>query len=566
MCRKFTIFARIFTYMHMRKYILFLLITLGLTFQGFAQTTKDNKSDSRLDAQQYLEIMGAAINTLQRHYVDSIDWAKVMTAGIDAMLETLDPYTEFYREEDTEEFKTMTTGEYAGIGALIQQNGDTVIIANPYEGKPAQLAGIKPGDAILKIDGESMLKKTTSQVSEKLRGQSGSEFQLTVLRPFESEPRTVSITRKKIVMSVVPYAGWLNDSIAYIALSQFTDKAAIEVQDALLGFKADSEKATANGQHKSLRGLVFDLRDNPGGLLEEAVKIVGMFVRKGSVVVTQKAKLSEWDSTNRTSTQPIDTTLHIAVMIDRGSASASEIVTGALQDMDRAVVVGERSFGKGLVQNSRPLPYNTLMKFTSAKYYTPSGRCVQAIDYSHRNPDGSVGRIPDSLTHVFHTMVGRPVRDGGGITPDIQLPVDTASNLEYYLVAENLLFKYATYFAHKNESLRDLTDEDYADFKSYVMANRKDTVLKALKIDLSHDMDSLRTKVQNRLLSEVAMRYQFEHGQNRVTVENDVWTKKAVEILQDEAEYNKILAAPVEEKKSAAKKSKAVKSDAKKKK
>lgn len=522
--------------MHMRKYILTILLALIVCVQGIAQTQKKRKSDPRLDAQQYLEIMGSAINTLQRHFVDSIDWAKVMTAGIDAMLGSLDPYTEFYTEDDTEDFKTMTTGEYAGIGAVIQQNGDTVMISDPQEGRPAQIAGLRPGDAILKVNGEDMIKKTTAQVSDKLRGQANTDITIEVLRPYETEPRTFTFKRSKIVTDVVTYSGWLNDSIGFIALNQFTDKAAQDVQTAMLGFKEDSK----DGKH-NLSGVVLDLRSNPGGLLDEAVKIVSLFVPKGTTVVSTRAKLGEWESTTRTSTQPLDTLVKLAVLIDRNSASASEIVSGALQDMDRAVIMGERSYGKGLVQNTRPLPYNTIMKFTSAKYYTPSGRCVQAIDYAHRNEDGSVGRIPDSLTHVFRTAAGREVRDGGGIKPDIVKSPVMASNLEYYLVLQNEIFKYATYFRHMNEENRDLTDADYEVFKKQVESHKVDSLLKPLQIDLLHDLDSLRTPVENRLKAEIALRYGFQKAQMKVNVETDPLVQDAMAVLGDDKRYREIL-------------------------
>ena len=522
----------------MRKLFFILTLSVACIGQGLAQTSeKKQKTDTRLDAQQYLEIMGAAINTLQRHFVDSIDWAKVMTASIDAMLGSLDPYTEFYTEEDTEDFKTMTTGEYAGIGAVIQQNGDTVIVSDPQEGRPAQMAGLRAGDAILKVNGESMIKKTTQEVSEKLRGQANTDITVEVLRPYETEPRTFSFKRSKIVTDVVPYYGWLNDSIGYILLNQFTDKAAQDVQTALINFKE------AQDGH-NLKGVVLDLRDNPGGLLEEAAKIVSLFVPKGSTVVSTRAKLTEWESTTRTSTQPLDTLVKIAVLINRNSASASEIVSGAIQDMDRGVIMGERSYGKGLVQNTRPLPYNTLMKFTSAKYYTPSGRCVQAIDYSHRNEDGSVGRIPDSLTHVFHTAIGREVRDGGGIKPDIEKPAELLSNLEYFLILENLTFKYATYFRHVNSENRELIDNDYEDFKKMVEANKRDTIVKALKLDLMHDLDSLKVPVMNRLKADIALRYGYQKAQYKVNVENDKLVRDAVELLADDKRYRSILSVP----------------------
>ena len=550
----------------MRKLFFILTLSVACIGQGLAQTSEQKrKTDTRLDAQQYLEIMGAAINTLQRHFVDSIDWAKVMTASIDAMLGTLDPYTEFYTEEDTEDFKTMTTGEYAGIGAVIQQNGDTVIVSDPQEGRPAQMAGLRAGDAILKVNGESMIKKTTQEVSEKLRGQANTDITVEVLRPYETEPRTFSFKRSKIVTDVVPYYGWLNDSIGYILLNQFTDKAAQDVQTALLSFKDVQDG-------HSLKGVVLDLRDNPGGLLEEAAKIVSLFVPKGSTVVSTRAKLTEWESTTRTSTQPLDTLVKIAVLINRNSASASEIVSGAIQDMDRGVIMGERSYGKGLVQNTRPLPYNTLMKFTSAKYYTPSGRCVQAIDYSHRNEDGSVGRIPDSLTHVFHTAIGREVRDGGGIKPDIEKPAELLSNLEYFLILENLTFKYATYFRHVNSENRELTDNDYEDFKKMVEANKRDTIVKALKLDLMHDLDSLKVPVMNRLKADIALRYGYQKAQYKVNVENDKLVRDAVELLADDKRYRSILSTPATLKNNQTKKAdkkkamKAIEKEVKKKK
>ena len=550
----------------MRKLFFILILSVACIGQGLAQTSEQKrKTDTRLDAQQYLEIMGAAINTLQRHFVDSIDWAKVMTASIDAMLGTLDPYTEFYTEEDTEDFKTMTTGEYAGIGAVIQQNGDTVIVSDPQEGRPAQMAGLRAGDAILKVNGESMIKKTTQEVSEKLRGQANTDITVEVLRPYETEPRTFSFKRSKIVTDVVPYYGWLNDSIGYILLNQFTDKAAQDVQTALLSFKDVQDG-------HSLKGVVLDLRDNPGGLLEEAAKIVSLFVPKGSTVVSTRAKLTEWESTTRTSTQPLDTLVKIAVLINRNSASASEIVSGAIQDMDRGVIMGERSYGKGLVQNTRPLPYNTLMKFTSAKYYTPSGRCVQAIDYSHRNEDGSVGRIPDSLTHVFHTAIGREVRDGGGIKPDIEKPAELLSNLEYFLILENLTFKYATYFRHVNSENRELTDNDYEDFKKMVEANKRDTIVKALKLDLMHDLDSLKVPVMNRLKADIALRYGYQKAQYKVNVENDKLVRDAVELLADDKRYRSILSTPATLKNNQTKKAdkkkamKAIEKEVKKKK
>lgn len=524
---------------------LIISLTLSLTCatQATAQqaaTKKDKKgSDLHLDIQQYIEILGSAITTLQGQYVDTIDWNKALVAGIDAMLAELDPYCEFYTEEDQGDFKTMTTGEYGGIGALIQQRGDTVVIANPYEGRPAQEAGVRVGDRIISIDGESMLKKTTSQVSEKLRGQAGTDFKLKVLRPFENEPREFDIHRRKIVMDAVPYYGWLNDSVAYLFLSSFTDKAALDVQNALV----DLRHQTGDDGEPRLKGLVFDLRQNGGGLLEEAVKIVGMFVPKGSPVVETKARRPEWNSSYRTNTVPIEPDLPLVCLVDRNTASASEILSGSLQDLDRAVVMGERSFGKGLVQSTRQLPYNTLCKFTTAKYYIPSGRCIQAIQYG----TGEQEQIPDSLTHVFYTANGREVRDGRGIKPDMEQKPQTMSNLAFYLDREYLIFDYATRYRSTHDSIaqpRDfsLTDEEYADFCQRALDQKKDSILTVLRVfDMKHDLDSLSEEVRSMLESEIALRYYYQRGQSEHALLSDQLVKNAALLVADDRRYCDIL-------------------------
>lgn len=527
---------------------LIVILTLSLTcsVQAMAQSTSNKKkvSDRHFDAQQYMEILGSAITTLQGQYVDTIDWSRVLTAGIDAMLRELDPYTEFYSEEDQDEFKTMTTGEYGGVGALIQQRGDTVFIANPYVDRPAQQAGARVGDGILSIDGESMVKKTVNDVSDKLRGQAGTTFTVRVKRPFVDEPIDLKITRRKIVLDAVPYSGWLNDSIAYINLSQFTDKAAQDVQTALEEFKATGK----------LKGLVFDLRGNGGGLLDEAVKLVGMFVPKGSLVVETKAKRPEWNISYRTNTHPIEPDLRLVCLVDRNSASASEILSGALQDMDRSVIMGERSFGKGLVQSTRGLPFNTLMKFTSAKYYIPSGRCIQAIKYG---TDGQAVQIADSLTNVFHTANGREVRDGRGIKPDVEKKPKVMSNLAYFLDREYITADYANRYRHEHEAIPavadfHLSDAEYADFCEQALKHKNDSVLtKLLKVtDMAHELDSLKDEVREDIESEIALRYYYQRGQNERLVMGDKVISAAAELVADVAKYNAILnpAAPASNK------------------
>ena len=519
--------------------IIYLILSLACPAQGMAQSpdTKGKKKveDLHLDVQQYMEILGTAITTLQGQYVDTIDWGKALATGVKAMLTELDPYCEFYSEDDQSDFRTMTTGEYGGIGAIIQQHGDTVVVADPYEGKPAQQAGVRVGDAIVSIDGESMIKKSTSEVSEKLRGQAGTQFTLRVKRPYVAEPIDFQITRRKIVLDAVPYYGWLNDSIAYLFLSQFTDKAAQDVQDALVKLRAD--------QSHTLRGLVFDLRQNGGGLLEEAVKIVGMFVPKGSPVVETKAKRPEWNSSYRTNTVPIEPTLPLVCLIDRGTASAAEILSGSLQDLDRAVVMGERSFGKGLVQSTRQMPYNTLMKFTTAKYYIPSGRCIQAINYKL----GEAEQIPDSLTHAFSTANGREVRDGRGIKPDVEQKPQQMSGLAFYLEREYLTFDYATRYRHEHESIAPvsefkISDEEYDAFCQQALKHKNDSILTLLKVfDMKHDLDSLREEIKNELANEIVLRYYYQRGQSEHRLMSDTLVEQAARLVADDERYSAIL-------------------------
>jgi carboxyl-terminal processing protease len=533
-----------------------------------AQTT----GRQQFDAKQYMDLLGAALKELQIYYVDSINYANALRSGIDALLAELDPYTDFFDEEDQNDFKTMTTGEYGGIGSLIMQRGDTVYVSAPYEGNPAVEVGLRAGDAILSIDGERMTGRTTSEVSEKLRGQAGTSFRLEILRPTETQSRFMEVQRRKVVLPSVPYYGWMNDSIGYIHLDSFTDKAAQDVLSAL---------TTLRASNRPLRGLVLDLRDNGGGLLEEAVKILGYFLPKGTTVVQTKARLAQWNSVYKTQSEPIDTTLRIAVLVDRGTASASEIVAGSLQDMDRAVILGERTYGKGLVQSTHSLPYNTLLKFTSAKYYIPSGRCIQAIDYRHGEEGGDV-RIPDSLTHMFHTVGGREVRDGGGIKPDVERKPQQISTLAYYLRAGNHIFDYATRYRAAHDTIApasefSITDADYAEFCdsliaqkfSYARYSRKklaelreaarldgyadavkaelDTLDARLGNNLSAELRTFQPEIMSLINQEVATRYYYVRGGEAQQLLSDSLAIRAAEVLGNVGEYQGLLTPPKKE-------------------
>lgn len=521
------------------------LLLLSCSLQALAQTESENHDQERknrdkthLNVQQYFEILGRTITILEREYVDSIDWADVLQTGIDAMLHKLDPYSELISEAEHEDFVTMTSGEYGGVGAVIQQRGDTVIISDPYEEMPALAAGLRAGDRILAIDNVSMIGKTVSEVSEKLRGVPNSTFVLRVKRPYQDEPFETTITRKIITLDAVTYSGWLNDSIAYINLNSFTNKAAQEVRAALLDFRNDTTR--------HFGGLIFDLRENGGGLMEEAVKIVGLFVPKGSIVTETKGKIEARNTTYRTQENPIEPNLPLVILTSEGTASASEIVSGALQDMDRAVIVGEKTFGKGLVQSSMPMSYGTILKFTTSKYYIPSGRCIQAIDYRQRQTDGHATRIPDSLRHVFHTAGGREVRDGGGITPDIECKEPNMSYVLHYAVLENIIFDFVTHYRHLHDSIARpetfrISEEDYKRFCQQYKEQAEDSVLQKLKIDLEHDLDSLKQEMTWALTEEILRRYYHQDGAFSVLLQSSKVVARAREILNNPAAYEEIL-------------------------
>ena len=405
-----------------------------------------------------------------------------MRTGIDAMLASLDPYTDYISEADIENYRFQTTGKYGGIGAIIRRQGDYSVVAEPYQGFAADKAGLIAGDIILEIDGKSTKGKTTDDISKVLKGTPGTELKLLIQRPGQSGTMLKTLNREEIKIKSVPYYGMLNNDIGYIRLSQFTEQCGKDVADALKDLESTHQ----------LKGVVFDLRGNPGGLLNEAVNVANVFLDKGVKVVSTKGKVSEWDKEYTSLNAPIDTNIPLVILANGGSASASEIVTGCVQDLDRGVVIGQKTFGKGLVQTTRELSYGTELKVTTAHYFTPSGRCIQALDYAHRNEDGSVGKIPDSLKSKFKTANGRTVYDGGGIDPDIVLDAAKYSNVTHALIEKNLLFDFATQYHLKHETIVPakefvLTDQDFNDLvaflkdKNYDYSTKTEDALKDLE-------------------------------------------------------------------------------------
>lgn len=538
---------------------------VAIALSAFAATRSD-----KADAARNLDIFNALFKELQTNYVDSIDVEKTVNTAISAMLGTLDPYTEYYPASDQDDLAMMTSAEYGGIGSLIQEprRGEGTIISEPYEGSPAAEAGLLPGDKILLINADTVATWPTDKVSAKLKGEPGTKLTVTVKRPYVADSiRTFELTRRKIQLPAVPYYGVVKDDIGYIYLNQFTDKAAQATRDALLALKGDPR----------VKSIVLDLRGNTGGLLEAAVQIVGMFVPKGTEVLRTRGKGVLNEKIYKTTAAPIDTKIPLVVLTDGQTASSSEITAGALQDLDRAVIVGTRSYGKGLVQSTRPLPYEGILKVTTAKYYIPSGRLVQAIDYSHRNPDGSAGRIPDSLTNVFTTANGRKVRDGGGITPDVKVEYGNLNRLTYNIISDNWAFDYATRFRATNPSIVPaeeftVTDSIFDDFKRFIDPSRFnydkvcETMLKnlreaaeaegymtdsvsaqfavldsLLRHDLDHDLDNNRKDIDDLLASEILKRYYYQKGQVIQTLKSDPAIDSAAVILSDPKRYAGIL-------------------------
>lgn len=542
------------------KKIFVVVLNLLLIFVTNAQ---ENKTDRSFELSKNLEIFSSVYKTLYNTYVDDIKEGELVKTAIDAMLAKLDPYTNYYPESDLEDVKMQLLGEYGGIGALIHQKGDSVYISEPYEGLPAYEAGLKAGDLIMEVNGQNALGKNSDQVREILRGQAGSTITLKIKR-FDEE-KTFTFKRKEITLPNVPYSGVLNGDIGYIKLNEFTKNAANNVLSAFNTLKK-----------QGINGLILDLRGNGGGLLNEAVDIVNIFVNKGQVVVYTKGKTQDKNQTFRTLRNATDTNMPIIVLVDGASASASEIVAGALQDMDRAVVMGQRSFGKGLVQNVVPLVYNTQMKVTVSKYYIPSGRCIQAVDYSHRDSTGKANKITDSLRTAFKTKNGRVVYDGYGIEPDIRTEVDYSSSILFSLISKNLIFDYATEFVRKHPTIPSakdfvITENIYSDFVNYLKDKdysytspteyslkefsdiaKKDkcnddilSQIENLKLqiekDKKNDLYKFKDEISEFLLSEIVVRYYNQKGRVEAFVNHDKEVKQAIELLHDKTKYNSIL-------------------------
>ena len=523
-------------------------------------------SDKYFEMSKNLDIFSSLYKELNLRYVDETQPGKLMKTGIDAMLESLDPYTVYYPESDIEDYRLMTTGKYGGIGSLIRKKDDFVIVSEPYEGFPAQKAGMKAGDVIISVDGNATEGKNSDEMSKLLKGQPGTALEIEVQRYGVDEPLLFEVVREEVKIQDVPYFGMLNNEVGYIMLNSFTETASKEVTKAFKDLKAN----------KGMKKLVFDLRGNGGGLLREAVNIVNLFVPKGQEVVSTKGKIAQSKKVYRTLNEPLDEEIPVVILIDGGSASASEIVAGTLQDLDRGVGVGTNSFGKGLVQQTVDLSYNSKMKLTVAKYYTPSGRCIQRIDYSHKDKNGKFETVPDSLKAEFKTKNGRTVYDGAGIDPDIKVSEEAASKILASLVQKNLIFDYATIYSSKHTELTGpstftLSDKDYEEFvswleeKDYDYTTKSEQLLEDLKkaaerekyfgdikeqydnlvMEIGHnkaqDLYTHRNQIESVLTNEIVSRYYYQLGRIQNSLNNDDDINQALEIFTDFKQYSRVL-------------------------
>lgn len=556
-------------FLNRRNGVLLAAVLVAVAFFSFK-----SGDDCNFQIAKNLDTFNSIVKELDMFYVDTLDPNKTVREGIDYMLSSLDPYTEYYPEDDQAELQQMLNASFGGIGSLITYNQKLKrsMIAEPFEGTPAAKVGLKAGDILMEIDGKDLAGKNNQEVSQMLRGAVGTSFKLKVERPDEkggTRPLEFDIVRQTIQTPMIPYDTIFNKNVGYINLSTFSGTPSKDFKKTFLKLKKEG-----------ITSLVIDLRGNGGGRLEEAVEIANFFLPRGKVIVTTKGKTKQASNTYKTLREPLDLDIPITVLVNGATASASEILSGAFQDFDRAVIVGSRTFGKGLVQTTRPLPYGGVMKLTTSKYYIPSGRCVQAIDYKHRNEDGSVGTIPDSLTTVFHTAAGREVRDGGGVMPDIEVKQEKLPNILFYLVRDNLIFDYATQYCLKHPSIPSpqefkVTDADYNDFKAMVkkadfkydqqsekiMKTLKEAAkfegyldeaseeIKALEKKLTHnldrDLDYFSKDIRSMIADEIIKRYYYTRGGIIQQLKDDDGLQAALKILADPVKYKETLSAPV---------------------
>ena len=543
----------------MKKYIIILCLCIA-SFFAF------NFSQDYFEISKNLDVFNTLYRELNIAYVDETKPGQLMKTGIEAMLASLDPYTNYYTENDIEDYRYMTTGEYGGIGALIQDVNKKITITEPYEGFAVYNAGLRAGDEIVEVNNVNVIGKKTEDITTMLKGQAGTPIKLKVIRLGQTTPTEINLKREEIKVKAVPYYTMLNAETGYIKLTSFTDNCSGEVKEALMKLK-----------EKNCKSLVFDLRGNPGGLLQEAVNIVNFFVDKNNEVVSTRGKVKEWSKQYFSLYTPIDTQMPLIVLVDNNSASASEIVAGALQDLDRAVIIGQRSYGKGLVQQTRPLTYNAQLKVTVAKYYIPSGRCIQALDYTHKDEEGRVEKVPDSLITVFKTKNGRTIYDGAGILPDYKTSAVKYSNILATLMNKNHIFTFVNQYLITHPQYKTtastvlLSDEDYNSFinymkdKDYNYKTQSDFSLEELKTDASNEKyyESIKTEYEallNKMASnkkddlirfkaeikqfieeEIASRFEFQRGRIETALRYDQEVLEAKKLLTDKQKMTSIL-------------------------
>ena len=542
-----------------------LLATLAVGTLGLVSFRAASDNERYFEIAKNLDIFATLFKEVNTYYVDEITPARLVKTGIDAMLRSLDPYTNYIPEDDIEDFRTMTTGQYGGIGASVVKRNGKNVVQSAYEGYPAQKAGLLPGDEILDINGVIVDKKSNSDISKLLKGQANSVVKLMVTRYGQDKPVEINITRDKIQVDNVPYTGMISGDVGYFQLSTFTVDAGREVRAAVTKLKEQGAKK-----------IVFDIRDNPGGLLNEAVNISNLFIDKGLDVVSTKGKVTEWNKTYKALDMPLDTQIPVAIITSSRSASASEIVSGVLQDYDRAVVVGERTFGKGLVQATRPLSYNSQLKVTTAKYYIPSGRCIQEIDYAHRSEDGTLGKFPDSLRTAFKTTAGRTVYDGGGVAPDVEVNDREIADITRILLQKSYLFDYATRYRAEHPTIVParqfkLSDVEYQKFVAYLQnknisystdaekalidLSKKvkeekhyddvklelEAIRKKVTVNKANDLQRFKPEIKELLEQEIVSRYYFEKGRTEAGFDDDPNIIAAVAVLNDPNRYAALL-------------------------